>query len=137
MKKIVLFLTFLFVSNACSLDDDRTSYYFENLPIESVEVPENFVMGKTYEMKVFYKRPTTCHVFQGFYYNSELNERTVAVQTAVYGRNDCKSLNEEPIQASFNFTVINNGTYIFKFFQGRDETGKNKFLEIEIPVVEE
>ena len=38
------------------------------------------------------------------------------------------------IEQTLNFYVKNNGSYIFKFWQGKNDAGEDVFLEYEIPV---
>lgn len=136
MKKIFFLLLIAISVTSCSVDDDVNDFYYEILPVESVEIPEEFVLGQTYEITVTYLRPTTCHVFNNFYYDSELNQRTVAVVTSVYQNNDCLVLIDEEVEAMFNFMVNSNGTYVFKFWQGEDENGNDLYYIVEVPVVE-
>lgn len=142
MKKLfsVLLLTVvgLFTFTSCELDDNSPNFHFELLPVDSVAVPESFVMGKTYKIKAYYKRPTDCYLSDGFYYEKELNTRTFALQAKVLEQNNCAPVvNEAPLESSFNFLVTSNGSYIFKFFKGEDAEGNRTFLEYEIPVVTE
>lgn len=142
MKKLIsiLFLAVLtaFTFSSCELgDDDNLNYHFELIPVESVVMPESFVMGQTYPIKVYYKRPTSCHFFEGFYYERDLNVRTVAVQASVIETTGCDELDEAPVEASFDFVPTSNGTYVFKFYQGEDQYGNNVFLEYEVPVVQQ
>lgn len=135
MKKFVLLLLAVITVSSCSLEDDGQRYYYEVLPVESFEVPESFVLGQTYEIKVTYKKPSNCHIFNGFYYEKDLNTRIIGIQTTVLDNDDCQDLeNSEPIAASFDFQVVSNGTYIFKFYKGEDAEGNNIFEEVEIPV---
>jgi|UniRef100_UPI00404B7BE7 hypothetical protein len=136
MKKIIFLLLIAISFSSCSVDDDANNFYYEILPIESVIIPEEFELGQTYEITVTYLRPTTCHVFNNFYYESELNQRTIAVVTTVYQNNDCLVLIDEEAQATFNFMVNSNGTYVFKFWQGEDENGNDLYYIVEVPVVE-
>lgn len=124
----------LFVS--CSVDDDSTNFSFEILPVESVDIPTEFVLGETYPITISYFKPSTCYAFNEFYYVKELNERTVAPINVIFERNDCEALEDELVEASFNFIVTNTGSYIFKFWQGEDSNGEEQFLTIEVPVVE-
>lgn len=137
MKKLlVLCLTVIF-SASCDLnDDDGTSYSFEILPVESVDIPEEFELGEIYPITVSYFRPSTCHAFKEFYYLKENNERTVAPITYVFDGNDCETLEESLVESTFNFHVTSNGSYIFKFWQGEDDNGETQYLTIEVPVVE-
>ena len=135
MKKLVVFcLTLLFLAS-CTIKDDGDNYSFDVLAIESVEIPDEFILGETYPITVSYFRPTTCHLFRDFYYFKENNERTVAVINTNFERNDCEVLEDQLVTASFNFKVTSNGSYIFKFWQGEDENQEDQYLIIEVPVV--
>ncbi len=134
MKKIIAILIIVFTLNSCNVNDDQTNYRYEVLPVESFTVPTSFTLGETYEIKVKYKRPTDCYFFEGFYYEKDLNIRTIGVQTSVIEKNDCTVFNGDPIEVSFNFYVTSNGSYIFKFYKGEDANGANIFEEVEIPV---
>jgi len=136
MKKFALFCLTLLLLTSCSVDDDSASFTFEALPVESVDIPEEFVMGETYPITVSYYRPSTCHVFRDFYYKKENNQRTVAPVNYVFEENNCDTLNEVLTEATFNFLVTSNGSYIFKFWQGKDENDESQYLTIEVPVVE-
>ncbi|MDO7137187.1 MULTISPECIES: hypothetical protein [Algibacter] len=135
MKKLlVICLTLILAS--CSVDDDGLDYSFEILPVESVDIPEEFTLGETYPITVSYLRPSNCHSFREFYYNKNNNERTVAPINYVFENNDCETLENELVENTFNFIVTSNGSYIFKFWQGEDADGENQYLTIEVPVVE-
>ncbi|MFC4722938.1 hypothetical protein ACFO5O_11435 [Geojedonia litorea] len=136
MKRIFA-LCVLFISLvSCSLSDDNSNnFHFEILPVESVVMPEQFTLGETYEIKVSYLRPSSCHIFNDFYYQSNLNQRTIAIVTTVYEDVSCTQA-VELVEVSFNFIVTNNGTYVFKFWQGEDESGNDIYYIVEVPVVE-
>ena len=135
MRKIIPLLALFFLFNSCSTGDD-TNYLFELRPIQSVDIPTEFTLGQTYPITVHYTKPTSCYYFSSLYYDKDLNVRTIAVENAVAQKNNCQDLS--PAQAvsdyTFNFYVTSNGSYIFKFYQGKDENGVNIFLEYEIPV---
>lgn len=135
MKKIVLFLIVITSFLSCSLDDDNTSYTYDVLPIESYIVPASFTLGETYEIKLKYQKPTSCHIYQGIYYDKNLNTRTIAIQTAVQNNQVCTQQIPPLSEVSFNFMVNNTGSYIFKFYKGEDINGEDIFEEVEIPVV--
>jgi hypothetical protein len=137
MKKIVLLVLLMTTLLSCSLDNDNTdSYTYTVLPVESYTLPENFKLGETYEIKIKYQKPTECHIFQGIYYDKDLNKRTIAIQTAVKSNQTCTDVVPPLSEASFNFIVTNTGSYIFKFYKGKDETDKDVFEDVEIQVVE-
>jgi len=136
MKKLIVFFVLLGTLVSCSLDDDNSvNYHFEILPIESVEIPDQFTLGETYPITVHYIKPSSCYVFNDFYYVKELNERTIAVVNTVYENQSCTEA-QEMAEATFNFFVTSNGTYVFKFWQGVDESGNDLYYIVEVPVVE-
>lgn len=135
MKKLVALSLALFLFASCSINDDNPNYSFEILPIESVEIPNEFTLGETYPITVSYFRPTTCHAFKEFYYLKENNERTVAAINYVFEENNCEELTDQLVEATFNFIVTSNGSYIFKFWQGEDSNGEDLYLTIEVPVI--
>lgn len=137
MKKLLLICFGFIALNSCTIDDDSGSNYdYEFLPIESVDIPEEFIFGETYSINYTYYRPSTCHSFFDLYYHVENNQRIVAVINIVYDQSDCELLNEELMERSFNFTVLDQQTYVFKFWQGQSETGEDLYLTYEVPVVE-
>ena len=136
MNKLIVFCAFLCILTSCSLgNDDDPKYHFEVLPIESVEIPSEFTLGETYPITVSYFKPSSCYTFNDFYYSSELNERTIAVINTVYDDQVCTQA-LELAEATFNFMVNNNGSYIFKFWQGEDDNGNDLYYIVEVPVVE-
>lgn len=135
LKKITLILFLTLFSISCSLDDNEPNYRFEILEIESVVVPDELHLGETHSFIIRYRRPTSCHGFNSFYYDKNLNTRTVAVQGIVLESNNCLPLENDIQEETLDFFVTNNGSYIFKFFQGKDDNGQDVFLEYEIPVI--
>ena len=136
MKKLLVICLTLILCASCSVNDDGTSFSFEILPVESVDMPTEFELGEIYPITVSYLNPSSCHAFKEFYYLKENNERTVAPITYVFEENDCETFEDNLVEATFNFKVTSNGSYIFKFWQGEDEDGETEYLTIEVPVVE-
>lgn len=134
MKKLIALSLALIFATSCSLDNDSSNYSFEVLPVVSVDIPSEFTLGETYPITVTYLKPTTCHVFKEFYYSKNLNERTVAPVMIVYENDTCETLENVSEDATFNFVVTSNGSYIFKFWQGEDANGDDQYLTIEVPV---
>ena len=135
MKKFVLFILFVTTLTGCSIDNDnQDSYSFEVQPVDSYTLPEKFILGNTYEIKLKYTRPSECHFFQGIYYDKNLNVRTIGIQTGVNTNQICTQQIPAPSEVSFNFYATNTGSYIFKFYKGEDADGKNIFEEVEVPV---
>ncbi|MFV5690835.1 hypothetical protein ACM55K_02285 [Flavobacterium sp. LT1R49] len=136
MKKFALFILLITTLTGCTLDDEnQDSYTYEVLPVDSYTLPDKFTLGNTYEIKLKYTKPSSCHFFQGIYYSKNLNTRTVAIQTSVNNNQVCTQSIPEPSEVSFNFYVTNTGSYIFKFYKGKDAAGTDLFEEVEVPVV--
>ena len=136
MKKIVLLLLFIAALTGCSLDNEnQNTYDYHVLPVDSYTLPESFTLGNTYEIKLKYQKPTACHIYQGIYYDKNLNVRTIAIQTAVKTNEICQESLPPLSEVSFKFYVTNTGSYIFKFYKGVDDSGKDVFEEVEVPVV--
>lgn len=134
MKRMLVLCLILLLAS-CSVNDDGTNYSFEVLPVESVDIPDAFELGETYPITISYLRPSTCHSFKEFYYLKENNERTVAPINYVFENNNCDNLEDVLTEATFNFNVTSNGSYIFKFWQGEDANGEDQYLTIEVPVL--
>lgn len=137
MKKLLIFTAFILATaTSCNIDNDNTpNFFLEIVPIQSVEVPDEFVHGETYEISVTYNRPNDCYEFNDFIYGIENNERTVAVVNTVYTDLECNAV-PESITVSFDFVVVSTDTYLFKFYQGSDAQGQDQYLLVEVPVVE-
>ena len=137
MKRYLLLISLVISTlTSCSVDDDTQSFYLEVLPIESVEMPDQFVFGDTHEIFMDYERPTSCHIFNDFLYQINGQERTVGIINTVYVENTCEE-DLETVTVSFQFNVTSLDTYVFKFYQGQDEDGTDQYLIMEVPVVEE
>ena len=118
----------------CSLDDQET-FHFVALPITSVQMPESFTLNETYEIKVTYDRESDCAYFEGF---DVVKEDTTVRNVAAIGSmlsdsKECQEIVQE-VETSFNFIVLYDQTYLFKFYSGDDENGEAQFIEIEVPV---
>jgi hypothetical protein len=136
MKKYLLSIVVVIVTlTSCSIDDDVPSFYLEVLPIESAEMPEQFIYGEIHEIFIDYIRPSSCYLFNDFLYQINEQERTVGIINTVYTDNACEE-NPETVTVSFQFSVTSFETYVFKFYQGEDEDGVDEYLIMEVPVVE-
>lgn len=136
IKIIALIIIMACLSSCLSDDDSGINFSYELVPIEQVDIPDQFTRGETYEITVSYFRPSDCHSFSGFDYDRLSNERTVSVVNVVVNDRECEDLSQSDlIDASINFIVGLEDSYVFRFWQGRDDQGENQFLIREIPVV--
>lgn len=133
MKKLILLICLSVFINSCSIDEEMKFHYVA-LPIESVEIPSEFVLGQTYQIIIKYYKPTTCYGFNGFYFEKDLNVRTIAVRTVIFEENTNCEATVNLFEENLSFTVTNNGNYIFKFWKGTNDAGEDIYLEYNIPV---
>ena len=133
MRKIffVIFAVITFVS--CS-DDDSYSYHYELLAVEDAEVPEEFVYGEIYELRVKYKVPDDCYVASEILYEYDGPARNIAVLSLVLDKDLCEPLDLEDY-LSVRVHALQTSPYIFRFWQGEDENGDPIYLVKEVPVL--
>lgn len=127
-------MVFGFLTSCDIGDNDQPNFTLEIMSIQSVDVPDEFMFGETYEISMNYTRPNGCYEFNDFIYQTNLNERTVAVVDAVFNDTACTQATEQAT-VSFDFRVTSNEAYIFRFYQGQID-GEDQYLIVEIPVVE-
>ena len=140
MKKVLLLSIIITSILSCSINDSVSQdFSFEILPIESVTIPDEMIIGEVYTINYSYFKPSTCYFFHDLYYVAENNIRTVAVINKVLEGSEsiiCEALIDELVEGSFDFIVNQSGgTYVFKFWQGEDENGEDIYLVHEVTIV--
>ena len=132
-KALFIVLTVLITS--CSIDEGE-SYGYEILPIESIDLPHEFVLNETYDIDFTFLRPTNCHWYYDIFISAEDENRTVGVTSIVYENSNCIEMNEDNIaEQTFRFRVIYNQTYVFHIWKGTDVNGEDVYEVYEVPVV--
>lgn len=137
MRKWFLMSVSLILIWSCSMSDDvALQYRYEFLPVENAEFPDYFIFGQTYNLNFYFKRPTTCYSFSGFYFETDENTRTIAVQALVVNRSDCQPISDTgPLSvAPMSFRVLQHGEYIFKLYKGKDDDGNIIYENVIIQV---
>lgn len=139
MKKMLLigFVSLLLASCVSDSDTIANDFRTEYVPIATVNMPEEFQLGQVYSIEYTYYRPTTCHTFLNLYYEvGDQGLRTIAITNRVYTGGDatCESLIDEVITRTFNYSVDTAETHHFRFWQGKDDSGNDVYLEFEVPV---
>jgi hypothetical protein len=131
MKKIALFFVLAITLISCS-DEGNSAAYFLSY-VDSVEMPDSYKVDSISVIKVSYKRPSDCHVYDGFFVKRDDNIRTVAIQfVRPDHQNDCLPDNTV-FQMPLQFKPAASGTYLFKFWSGRTD-GEDTYIEHEILV---
>lgn len=135
MKKILLLLGVALAVGSCSVSDDSTKFHLELLPVESATLPAQFKKDSLYELPIQYIRPSTCHIFDGFYYDKTSNKRTIAIQTTVVEQDNCTTAPVNPLTETLEFKPTTESSYIFRLWKGKNASGVDVYEEVEIPVV--
>lgn len=137
MKNLVL-LFFSFVSlTSCTSEDDAGSQTSNLAAVLSVKVPDSFVHAQAYEIEIIYKRPTSCDRFSGFDISKNGNDVFIGVVSSRHTSNtNCVTTGNLEDSVTLNFVAERDDFYIFNFWQGKNALGEDKFLSIEIPVIQ-
>lgn len=136
MKNLIILLSMFFALNSCTVgsDSDRE---FILLPIEEVEMPPSYTVGNLSLIKIKYKRPTDCHIFNGFYTNyesSNIYNKVVAIRTVKLNNSNCLP-DESMFTVDYEFKPTEPGTYTFKFWLGTDANGTDQYETHEVEVL--
>lgn len=140
MKKLLLIFILAFALNSCTSEGNSPRVSYELIAIKRCIMPDSFVLGETYDLQMFYEKPTSCHYYKGIYFEKEGNTRIVAIQSGLVESNDCITYDyNNPItpgesSAHYSFKVTEHQAYIFKFWTGRNEQGENTYYEVKVPV---
>lgn len=137
MKKyFFIFLISMSLISVSSCDiDDGVNFIFVPLQITNADLPESFRLNETFEIVVTYAVPDDCTIFSGFdVTDADLTVRNVAVFGSM--RTDSDNCEEQFIErtATFDFNVVYDEPYVFRFWQGTNADGEPEFFEVEVPV---
>ena len=125
----------LFLLSACDIGEDEVNYHFVSLTTLAVDMPEEFRLNETYEIGVTVLEPNGCTEFEGFDILPE--DTTIRRVVAIGTEQDdvpCTEVLSE-VATSFDFICLYSGTYVFRFWTGKNEDGIDQFMEFEVPVV--
>ena len=139
MKKILALFLLVFCGlnfSGCELDTGE-NFHFVSLEITSADVPENFVLDRTHNIRVTYSRPDSCTFFQGFDVFAETGGlRTITAIGSVFTEEDCAQ-QQESVTGTLTITAILQESYTLRFYTGVDADGNPQYLEYVVPVIEE
>lgn len=107
----------------------------ELAPVTSVDLPDSFEFSRAYAIGVNYRRPSSCHSYTGMDISMEGNVIEIGVVTSFRTSNpNCSTTGNLAAAATLNFVAEQEDFYIFKFWQGANSNGENRFLTVEVPV---
>lgn len=135
MKKFFLILSVLFALSSCDLDDEPKSEYVL-IPVESIEMPiSGFNINEVNYIKVRYRRPTSCHLYDTFYVEKDGYTRTVAIRAVKLNGANCEDATEEgPFEVELAFKPTEIETYTFKFWTGTNDQGVDEYITEEVVI---
>ena len=125
MKKIALIILALVITS-CSVEEPN--YKFTLLPIKEATVPQNFKFGEIDTVKVTYVLPNGCFGFHSLYYQYKDTTRIVAIRAIENLETICTQATIEG-EYKFPIKVSQKKDYLFKFWKGKDNKGKDIFEE--------
>ena len=133
MKKIALLILIVITISSCSVGDssDRD---FVLIPVETITMPDSYTVGNISKIMIKYRRPTQCHIFNGFYYDINENVRTVAIQAVKLNQSNCPDDSENIYEVPLDFKPTTAGDYTFKFWTGVDGNGVDQYVEYDVVV---
>lgn len=122
---------------SCS-DDDNANFFFEFVPADNVtQIPDNFVVDQIDTLLVEYRRPTTCHSFNGFDVSRDGTSREITLVTKVVNiDSSCEDLVDDVRVVPLVFRPEEAGEVELRFFNGLDQDNNPMFLTINIPILD-
>lgn len=130
---VTAFFAFALMFISCS-NDDEPNFHFTALKAIQADVPDSFELNQTYRISVTYERPDDCTYFDRFQvFSTDTTVRDVAVLGFTFTDRECTE-QVEAVEATFDFIVLHNQPYTFRFWQGKDENGEHQFFEVTVPV---
>lgn len=132
MKKTILLVFSIVLLSSC-LKNDLPNYGYEFLAIDEATTPASFTFGKKDTISIKYTLPSSCYSFDNIYYEYQDTTRIVAIRAL---NNLDISCTQATIAQEYKLivNVAQQEDYVFKFFKGTDNDGKNIFEEVIVPV---
>lgn len=133
MRKVFLITLLALICASCSVGDD-TETNFSLLPVYQFDVPTAFKVDSVSVFNVRYKRVSDCQIYNGMYLNRTENEIKIAIKVVELQEANCNPDNETVYEFPLNFKPSQSGTYVLKFWNGKDPNGIDQFSNTEIIV---
>lgn len=134
MKKLVLLFAIGLGLLSCSLNGDEPNFEYRLLPVTEVNMPSRFAKDSTTNISVKYKLPSNCYYFNNFYYKTEDNIRTVAIEAIKSSQTNCVDDNLTVYESNLKFVPKQTGTYHFKFWTGTNSNTIDQYIEYDVVV---
>lgn len=145
MKKLFLLMMATMVLMSCDVEDDgpRTSY--DLAEVTATNLPEEFELGKTYEIEVTYLLPSACHLAAGLEARrgdafGEGRRKIFVAGVASYDANvtNCdEEADEEDLlkKEKFSIRIDEEDDYTFYLWTSYNSNLESQYDTIPVPVV--
>lgn len=142
MKKLFFTLLVLVFFTSCSIEEDEPIRLRGYAPVTSVNLPEYFTLGETYELEVSYERKNVCHTPGGLSVtrggmSGEERRKIYVAGITIYSKadNTCEKGEETLIETGvFTITIDEEEPFTFYLWIGTDTNGENLYDIVEVPV---
>lgn len=134
MKKLIALICIFLLSISCTQEPDGPRVHLELVPVETVVLPTTFTANTVNEIDITYSKPSSCHGFEDFYYTKDASTRTIAVINYVIEEQGCLPLLNQLQTQVLKFKPTTAGTYLLKFWKGKDANGVNIYEEFSVDV---
>ncbi len=143
MKKLILPLLALMLFSGCSVDDVNEDFYYELAKITNNDLPQQFEIGKTYQLTIGYILPSHCSTFAGIDARRAGNSGDLrreiyvaAIGMSRLGNNCDENVPGTTGSAKISILVDEEEDYTFKFWIGEDASENPVYETVVIPVQE-
>lgn len=118
---------------SCLDREDSTPLEVAKIKIDSVKIPQETMDIFTVQtIKTYSNYATACDRFFDYDYKIDNFDRII---TSYYYKDNSNCTQGQYVRSSyFNFRPVEKGTYTFKFWNGKDSSGKDLWIEKQIVV---
>lgn len=145
MKKLFLLMLGTMILSSCNVEDDGPRTNYRLAEVTAADLPEEFEMGKTYEIEITYRLPDACHLPAGLEARredlaGEGRRKIFVAGVASYDANvtDCnQEADEEDLlkKERFSLRIDEQDTYTFFLWTSYNANMQSQYDTIAIPVV--
>lgn len=143
MKKLFFFFLTLILFSGCSVEDNNEDFYYELARVTNNDLPEQFEVGKTYQLTIGYILPSQCSSFAGIDARRAGNsgDQRREIYVAAIGRsrigNECNDdVPGTPGSSRISILIDEEADYTFKFWIGEDASENPIYETVVVPVGE-
>lgn len=145
MKKLFLLMLATMVLSSCNIEDDGPNTNYRLAEVTDADLPEEFEMGKTYEIEVTYRLPDACHLAAGLEarrgdQTGEGRRKIFVAGVASYDANvtECdQDADEEDLlkKEKFSIRIDEQDPYTFLLWTSYNANMESQYDTIAVPVV--